>query len=197
MRKENSTLQSLTEEIINGKRLSRNDNLIFFKTADLNELCNCADKLRQHFVGDNVYLCTIINGRSLDGEDFDKAIKVYKKLNEKVRIHLCASMGFLRKEQLQALKNAGVTSYHHNIETSKRFFPSICTTHTYEMKIQTIKLAQEIGLHVCSGGIIGMGETFEDRIDMALSLAELNIESIPINALMPITGNMLTTSGNN
>lgn len=106
-------------------------------------------------------------------------------------------MGFLRKEQLQALKNAGVTSYHHNIETSKRFFPSICTTHTYEMKIQTIKLAQEIGLHVCSGGIIGMGETFEDRIDMALSLAELNIESIPINALMPITGNMLTTSGNN
>lgn len=197
MRKENSTLQSLTEEIINGKRLSRNDNLIFFKTADLNELCNCADKLRQHFVGDNVYLCTIINGRSLDGEDFDKAIKVYKKLNEKVRIHLCASMGFLRKEQLQALKNAGVTSYHHNIETPKRFFPSICTTHTYEMKIQTIKLAQEIGLHVCSGGIIGMGETFEDRIDMALSLAELNIESIPINALMPITGNMLTTSGNN
>lgn len=95
--------------------------------------------------------------------------------------------GLLRKEQLQALKNAGVTSYHHNIETSKRFFPSICTTHTYEMKIQTIKLAQEIGLHVCSGGIIGM----------ALSLAELNIESIPINALMPITGNMLTTSGNN
>ena len=104
--------------------------------------------------------------------------------------------GLLRKEQLQALKNAGVTSYHHNIETSKRFFPSICTTHTYEMKIQTIKLAQEIGLHVCSGGIIGMGETFEDRIDMALSLAELNIESIPINALMPIPRNMLTTSGN-
>lgn len=147
-------------------------------------------------MGDNVDLCTIINGRSLDGEDFDKAIKVYKKLNEKVRIHLCASMGFLRKEQLQALKDVGVTSYHHNIETSKRFFPSICTTHTYEMKIQTIKLAQEIGLHVCSGGIIGMGETFEDRIDMALSLTELNIESIPINALMPITGNMLTISGN-
>lgn len=137
-------------------------------------------------MGDNVDLCTIINGRSLDGEDFDKAIKVYKKLNEKVRIHLCASMGFLRKEQLQALKNAGVTSYHHNIETSKRFFPSICTTYTYEMKVQTIKLAQEIGLHVCSGGIIGM----------ALSLAELNIESIPINALMPIPRNMLTTSGN-
>ena len=137
-------------------------------------------------MGDNVDLCTIINGRSLDGEDFDKAIKVYKKLNEKVRIHLCASMGFLRKEQLQALKDVGVTSYHHNIETSKRFFPSICTTHTYEMKVQTIKLAQEIGLHVCSGGIIGMGETFEDNGKIAFTSGESNT----------ITGNMLTTSGN-
>ena len=94
--------------------------------------------------------------------------------------------GLLRKEQLQALKNAGVTSYHHNIETSKRFFPSICTTHTYEMKIQTIKLAQEIGLHVCSGGIIGMGETFEDNGKIAFTSG----------ASTTITGNMLTTSGN-
>lgn len=78
--------------------------------------------------------------------------------------------------------------YHANIETSKGYFPSICTTHTYEDKIREIKLAQEVGLKVCSGGIIGMGESWEDRIDMAISLSELAIESIPINALMPIKG---------
>ena len=76
----------------------------------------------------------------------------------------------------------------NNIETSRRFFPQICTTHTYDDRIRTIKMAQEEGFCVCSGGIIGMGETWEDRLDMALSLQELGIESIPINALMPIPG---------
>ena len=82
-------------------------------------------------------------------------------------------------------------SYHENIETSRRYFPYICTTHTYDEKIQSIKLAQAEGFCVCSGGIIGMGETWEDRLDMAVSLAELGIESIPINALMPIPGTPL------
>ena len=97
----------------------------------------------------------------------------------------------MTREQFKRLREAGVTSYHHNIETSKRFFPEICTTHTYEDRINTIKTATEEGLSVCSGGIIGMGETFEDRIDMAISLSELNIKSIPINALMPIKGTAL------
>ena len=78
--------------------------------------------------------------------------------------------------------------YHENIETSRRNFPNICTTHSYEDKIKEIKIAKEIGLSVCSGGIIGMGENWEDRIDMAVSLSELGITSIPINALMPIEG---------
>ena len=78
--------------------------------------------------------------------------------------------------------------YHSNIETSKRYFPKICTTHTWEDKLEEIRLAKEAGLTVCSGGIIGMGETWEDRIDMALSLAELKVDSIPINVLMPIPG---------
>ena len=97
-------------------------------------------------------------------------------------------MGFLTKEQLIRLRESGVTSYHHNIETSKRYFPYICTTHTYEQKIETLKLVKEIGMCACSGGIIGMGETWEDRLDMAISLAELEIDSIPINALMRIKG---------
>ena len=130
-------------------------------------------------------------GRSLDNEEFEKAIETYKILKENTRIDLCASMGFITREQMRRLKEVGVTSYHHNIETSKRFFPSICTTHTYEMKMETLKMVKEEGLCVCSGGIIGMGETWEDRLDMAISLSEVPAESIPINALMPINGTPL------
>lgn len=127
-------------------------------------------------------------GRATAGEDFEKALHAYKRMKSELKIGLCASMGFLTREQLRDLKRAGVTSYHHNIETSRRNFPDVCTSHTYEMKIQTIKAAQEEGLCVCSGGIIGMGETFEDRLDMALSLSELGVKSIPINSLMAIPG---------
>ena len=109
-------------------------------------------------------------------------------MHDKLTIGLCASHGLLTREQFKRLRAAGVTSYHHNIETSRRFFPQICTSHTYQDRIDTIKIAQEEGFCVCSGGIIGMGETWEDRLDMAISLAELGIESIPINALMAIPG---------
>lgn len=127
-------------------------------------------------------------GRSLTGKDFDKAIESYKKMYEECTIDLCASHGLLTEEEFIRLKEVGVSMYHANIETSKRNFPNVCTTHTYEDKINGIKLAKKVGLKVCSGGIIGMGETWDDRIDMAVSLSELQIESIPINALMPIKG---------
>ena len=122
------------------------------------------------------------------GKDFEKALDTYRTMKGELHIGLCASHGLLTRAQLHALRQTGVTSYHHNIETSRRFFPQICTTHTYDDRIRTIKDAQAEGLCVCSGGIIGMGETWEDRLDMAISLAELGIESIPINALMPIPG---------
>ena len=130
----------------------------------------------------------VTSGRALTGKDFDKAIAAYQEMKENLTIGLCASHGLLSREQLHRLFAAGVTSYHHNIETSRRFFPQICTSHTYEDRIRTIKLAQAEGFCVCSGGIIGMGETWDDRLDMALSLQELGIESIPINALMAIPG---------
>ena len=241
----NLKISELASKIIDGFRLSRNDDLSFFKDCNLDELTACADKIREHFKGANVDLCTIINARSgkcgenckfcaqsahnhtgceeysfldeekiiqaaranqdegvnrfaivtagkaLSGENFDKAIHVFERMNKELSINLCASMGFITREQFKALRKAGVTSYHHNIETSRRNFPNICTSHTYDMKIETIKIAQEEGLCVCSGGIIGMGETFEDRIDMALSLSELKIRSIPINALMAIPGTPL------
>jgi len=127
-------------------------------------------------------------GKALTGKDFDKAIEAYKKMRKECNIELCASHGLLTEAQFVRLKEAGVSMYHENIETSKRNFPNVCTTHTYEDKIHAIKLAKKAGLRVCSGGIIGMGESWDDRIDMAVSLSELEIDSIPINALMPIKG---------
>lgn len=131
-------------------------------------------------------------GRTLKGADFEKAIHVYKRMDgECPEISLCASHGLLTEEQFVRLRESGVTTYHSNIETSRRNFPNICTTHTFEDKIKCIKAAQKAGLNVCSGGILGMGETWEDRVDMALTLAELNIKSIPLNALTPIKGTPL------
>ncbi len=127
-------------------------------------------------------------GKALTGEEFDKAVQAYERMHKECKIDLCASMGFLSEEQLRRLHEAGVNSYHHNIETSKRNFPNVCTTHTYEQKMETLKIVKKVGMYVCSGGIIGMGETWEDRIDMAVSLAEVEADSIPINALMPIKG---------
>lgn len=133
----------------------------------------------------------VTSGRALSGKEFETVLEAYKEMNDALSIHLCASHGILTEEQLQKLYEAGVRQYHHNIETSKRYFPEICTSHTYDDRIKTIKLAQKAGLNVCSGGIIGMGETWADRIDMAISLSELNIKSIPINSLMAIPGTKL------
>ena len=133
----------------------------------------------------------VTSGRALSGKDFEQALAAYKLMHDKLTIDLCASHGILSREQFKRLRMTGVTSYHHNIETSRRFFPYICTTHTYDDRINTIKIAQSEGFCVCSGGIIGMGENWEDRLDMAISLHELGIESIPINALMPVKGTAL------
>lgn len=108
-----------------------------------------------------------------------------KTLAARCGISLCASHGLLSKKHCEQLKAAGVTRYHNNLETSRRNFPNICTTHTYDDKIQTIKWAMEAGLEVCSGGIMGLGETWEDRIDMYMDIAALGIKSAPINFLTP------------
>ena len=133
----------------------------------------------------------VTSGRALDGKNFERAIEAYKILRGELKLDLCASHGILNAEQLKRLRATGVTSYHHNLETSRRFFPHICTTHTYDERITTIKLAQAEGFCVCSGGIIGMGETWQDRIDLAFELAGLGIESIPVNVLNAIKGTAL------
>lgn len=130
-------------------------------------------------------------GRALSGQEFEQALAAYRSMAKNCDINLCASHGLLSEADFHRLKEAGVTRYHANIETSRRNFPNICTTHTFEDKLEVIRRAQAAGLSVCSGGIIGMGETWEDRIDMAITLSELGIKSIPINILRPIPGTPL------
>lgn len=127
-------------------------------------------------------------GRTLQGEEFKRELEAFQTMRRTYKIKLCASNGLLTKEQFVELKEAGVSRYHENIETSRRNFPNVCTTHTLDEKIQCMKDAKEAGLQVCSGGIIGMGETWEDRVDMALLLHEIGVDSIPINILRPIKG---------
>lgn len=131
-------------------------------------------------------------GRTLGAEDYEKAVRAYRKMSgECPGMKLCASHGLLTAEQFRGLKESGVSRYHANIETSERYFPNICTTHSFQDKLDCIRAAKEAGLEVCSGGIIGLGESFEDRIDMAFTLSESGIVSIPINALLPIEGTPL------
>lgn len=133
----------------------------------------------------------VTSGKGLYADDFKRVVNYYSNLNKELKINLCASHGIIDKEALIKLKEAGVKRYHHNLETSKEYYHEICKTHSYEERINTIKHAKEIGLEVCSGGIIGLGESILDRIDLAITLRELEIKSIPINVLSAIKGTKL------
>lgn len=133
----------------------------------------------------------VTSGKALSDRNIDRICAYAAKIRDEMDIRLCASMGLLKKEQLKRLKEAGITRYHCNLESSGRYFPTLCSTHTIEEKIKTIKAAREVGMEVCSGGIIGMGETMEDRIDLALMIRELGVKSIPVNILNPIPGTPL------
>ena len=220
--------EKLVDEIIAGKRLTRDDDVSFLIQGELEALKQGANRIREALCGNRVDLCTIINGkagrcsenckfcaqsahhhtgakeysfmdadeiieecrknekngahrfsivtagRSLSAKDFDLAVHAYDRMRKECPgIDLCASHGLLTEEQFRILKANGVSMYHENIETSRRYFPMICTTHTFDEKIECIKAAQRAGLQVCSGGIIGMGENWDDRLDMAFTLAEL------------------------
>ncbi|MGL5255889.1 MAG: biotin synthase BioB [Proteocatella sp.] len=130
----------------------------------------------------------VTSGRKLSKTEVDKVCQIYTALSKTSNMALCASHGLLEYEDLKKLYKAGVVRYHNNLESSRSFFPKVCSTHIYEDKLKTIRAAQEAGLKVCSGGIIGLGETMEDRIDMAFELRTLGIKSVPINILNPISG---------
>lgn len=130
----------------------------------------------------------VTSGKKLNDKEIDLLCESIRTIKNKLSISVCASLGLLGKDAYLKLKDAGLSRIHNNLETSKDYFHNICTTHTYEEKVQSIKAAKEVGLEVCSGGIMGVGESMEDRIDLALALRELGVKSIPVNMLNPIQG---------
>ncbi|MDE7110508.1 MAG: biotin synthase BioB [Muribaculaceae bacterium] len=133
----------------------------------------------------------VTSGRKMQGDELTRACAYYKEMKNLGGLELCASMGLLNLEELKALKESGVTRYHCNLEAAPSYFHKLCSTHTIEDKIQTILAARSIGMEVCSGGIIGMGETMAQRAELALELRRIQPHSIPINILSPIPGTPL------
>jgi len=133
----------------------------------------------------------VASGRAVSDAELDSFLDIYSDIKKQSDINLCASFGLMNKQQLQRLKDGGVSQYHCNLETASSFFPNVCTTHKTEEKLQTIHWAQEVGLRVCSGGIIGMGETMDQRIELAFEIKKIGAKSIPINILNPIKGTAL------
>lgn len=234
------------DKILKGEQITKEEAIELYKIKDIEELLRAANEIREHYMGNKVDLCTIMNAKSgrcsedckycaqsshyrtgieeyplvtkeaalkrarenmslgvhhfslvtsgsvLKGDDFNTILEIFAYLHKELpELKLCASLGMISLGQAQQLKMVGVETYHHNLETGKNFFHNICTTHTYDERMQTIHKVQEAGVYVCSGGIIGMGETIEDRIDMALELRNLGIKSVPINVLNPIPGTPL------
>jgi len=135
--------------------------------------------------------CIVTSGRGIElREDLENIARGIRKVRD-AGLSPCATLGTLTRDQLAFLRDAGLDRYHHNIETSSNYFPRVCTTHAFEDRLEVIGHARGLGLSVCSGGILGLGESMEDRIDMALTLRDLNVDSVPINFLMPIKGTPL------
>jgi len=241
-------LRELEERVIAGGELTVQEVLEVLElgTNETLELLAAANRIRQHFQGDKVDLCSIINVKSgkcsedcafcaqsvhhgveiqtyelLDpdavlvraklmekvgahrfalvssgkgvngGKEFEKILEIIAALKKETSLALCASLGLLTFDAATRLREAGLQRYHHNIETAESFFPQICSTHTYRERIATIKIAQEAGLSICSGVLIGLGENREQRMEMAYAIKELNVASVPFNVLNPIKGTPL------
>jgi len=135
----------------------------------------------------------VTSGHKLSNKDFKEVVKAVKKISKKTNLRICASLGILSIEQLSVLKDAGLYKYHHNIETAESFFDQICTTHSYSERIDMIKRVKSLGLEVCCGGIIGLGEAPWQRLELVETLAKLDVDSIPINILSPIPGTKLAS----
>jgi biotin synthase len=239
-------LKNLEEKVLKGDHISREEALYIAEVSgtDLFELFASANRIRNHFRGNTVGICSIVNAKSgacpedcsfcAQSSKSKAKIEVYSLLSKEITLQKareakksgaerfsivtsgrkvseidllliantiseirqiglipCASLGMLEEKELSILKSAGLDRYHHNLETSEGFFHQVCSTHSYADKFKTIDAVKSLGLSLCSGGIFGMGETWQDRIDMALQLRELDADSVPINFLIPIKGTTL------
>jgi biotin synthase len=135
--------------------------------------------------------CIVISGRGATRREVDYLAAAIRKIREAVDINICCCVGLLTEEKAKILKQAGVEQLNHNLNTSERFYPQICSTHTYQDRMETLLAARKAGLNLCTGAIFGMGESRDDIIDVLLALRELNPQSIPINFLHPIQGTPL------
>ena len=135
--------------------------------------------------------CIVSSGRSPTRLGLKHLCLVLNRIKREVGIDVCTSLGFLSEEAARSLKEAGASRYNHNLNTSERFYPQVCTTHTYQDRLRTLQNARKAGLELCCGALFGMGETEDDIIDLALALRELGPDSIPINFLHPVPGTPL------
>jgi biotin synthase len=242
------TISQLEEKVLRGEYINPEEALWLAQFAEKEALYEAANRIRIHFCGNRMDLCTILNaksgkctedckwcsqsanyktnievydlvdlqeayqqakhnekagahkfslvtsGRTISHKSLDSLCSIYKTIGKESKLELCASMGLLDREKLQKLVDSGVKNYHCNIETAPSFFSELCSTHTPEQKITTLKLARELGLGLCSGGIIGMGESMAQRVEMAITLQQFEVESIPLNILNPIAGTPLENS---
>lgn len=236
------------EKVLAGGELTaaEGEELAATSNEDLPFLLAMADRIRQKFVGPEVDLCAIVNGRSgrctedcrfcaqsahhqaavniypllttaelvmaarkaqaagarrfsivtsgrgTDRDrEFTQIIEALQAIKRETGLLVCASLGTLTAEHARQLKEAGVSRYHHNLESGRSYYRQICTTHDYDERVATIRHAQQAGLEVCAGGILGLGESMAQRIELALTLRELGVHSVPVNILNPIAGTPL------
>ena len=237
-----SLVQELKNRILNENYRINRDEALQLLSADLAELTQAANEIREKFHGNDFDFCSIVNarsgrcsenckycaqssyyhtgapeyklmsaqeiladakkkeaagiprysivtsGRTLTNSDVASICETIRLLKKETKLSVCLSSGLLNREQFRKLKEAGLTRFHNNLETYRRHFADVCTTHTYDDKIGALQNALSEGLEICSGGIMGLGETMEDRIDMCLDLRDLGVKSTPVNVLNAIPG---------
>ena len=158
-------------------------NIESYPLVDIDEVKKVAQEAKSNFAS---RFAIVTSGKTPDESDFDKMLEMIKEVNKIDGLKSCASIGILNEEQARRLSQVGLKRFHHNINTSKSYYPEVCTTHSWDDRLNTCKLVKKYGMELCCGVILGMGESIEQRVEMALELAEIQPDSIPINILMPI-----------
>ncbi len=159
-------------------------NIESYPLVDIKEVIKAAKESKENKVS---RFAIVTSGKTPDeGRDFQIELDMIKAINEVGGLKSCASIGILNEEQAKQLAQAGLKRFHHNINTCRSYYPEVCTTHSWDDRLNTCKLVKKYGMELCCGVILGMGETVEQRVEMAMELAEIEPNSIPINILMPI-----------